>query len=827
MALLIAAPLGLFGLFGPPPAAVDAPPPGPAASACVGVWDAEVVDADTGEGVPNALVKLQPPRRSGALYARTDDHGRLHLEGLCAGRAEAWVTKPEHLAESRAVELTSGVTTTTIELVPLHAHHDHRVVIVHDETQSNVEASEHLSGADLAETRGEGLGDAISGMAGVTTLRGTAGGMAKPVIRGQLGRRNLIIFDGVPHAGQKWGLDHAPEVDPYAAGRISVIKGAATTRFGPDAIGGVVLVDPRPLPRAAGVTGEVSTMGSSNALGGGGAFRLDHAPARLPGFAWRAEGNFAQHRAALAPDYPLDNTGAQTWNAGARTGYLTDAVDVEAGYRLMRARAGICSCLRLSTTDEFADAIARARPPGADLFSPEFQIERPRQEIWHHLALARTRVQTGKAGELHASYAYQFNDRKEFDIVRDSISGPQLTLGLATHNAEGRWEHAAVDLGRDWALVGTVGAHVTQQANELDASITLIPDYLQWSGGPFVVERFVHDRLEVEVGARYEGLGRTAFLQERDFLGQSAGGRLDEGACSATGDGGAECRKTHHAPSVAAGILARPVARAPEFTMRVEANSSARVPAIDEQYMNGAAPSFPILGLGNSNLGIERTWGGTTTLQYDGDWFFAEGSGYANFIDDYIYFRPTPQEGQCAPLTCTARGPLPVFAFDPINALFGGGEVRLSLVAPNLPFEVSGTGSWVRATDLTNDGFVTFVPPDRYSLLGRYLWPDTKVSARGYLEINGTVVDKQRRFDREADFADPPPAYVLLGAAAGVEFPADDHRMRLSARGSNLLNRRYREYTSLLRYFADQPGWSVQLRFSVDFNLSPSTARHG
>ena len=79
-----------------------------------------------------------------------------------------------------------------------------------------------------------------------------ASGMGKPIIRGQDERRNLILFDRVRHAGQKWGVDHAPEIDPFAAGSITVIKGAGGIRWGPDAIGGVVLVDPLPLRRTPG-----------------------------------------------------------------------------------------------------------------------------------------------------------------------------------------------------------------------------------------------------------------------------------------------------------------------------------------------------------------------------------------------------------------------------------------------------------------------------------------------------------------------------------------------------------------------------------------------
>jgi iron complex outermembrane receptor protein len=800
---------------------LGAPPESPAGEhageACDSSWHVHVVDANTKEGVPRAEIELRTADDQ-TRFVRTDARGEAHVAGLCPGKLRVSVSEVEHSRKTGTVELAGASTDSVIGLEALHEHHSERVIIVHDDTPSTMADSEHLAGAELAATRGQGLADAISSMSGVTTLRGSAGGMAKPVIRGQIGRRNLIIFDGVRHEGQKWGLDHAPEIDPNAAGRITVIKGAATTAYGPDAIGGVVLVDPRPLPRAPGVAGEVGTFAMTNGLGGGGMFRLDHAPARAPGFAWRVDGNYARNRAFVTRDYPLDNTGAETWNVGARLGYLGDRVDVVAGYRLLRMRAGICTCLRVSTAEEFAASVARSRPVGADLYTADFALERPRQEIWHHLAMARMRADLGRAGELHATYAFQFNDREEYEQTRESVTGPQLSLGLATHTGELRYEHAAVPLGPSWTLVGTIGADVNHQVNRFDSASTLVPDYQQVSGGLFAVERFVSERLELELGARHVEFGRTADLEERDYLGQRAAGRLDVDACSETADGGARCRQRFHAPSATLGLLARPSRRVPELALRLDLNSSARTPAVDESYMNGAAPSFPLLGFGDSHLKVERTWGASAGLSYLGDWLRLEGSGFANYIDQYIYFQPQPQEGQCAPLTCTTRGPFPVFAFTSIDALFVGGEVRVDVRAPRLPLELSGDASWVRAWDLTHAGFVSLVPADRYGLRGRWLWPDTKVSARGYLEIGGTFVARQRRWDPAADFAPPPSAFVLLGGGVGVEFPRDELLMRLSLRGTNLLNARYREYTSLLRYFADEPGWGLQLRFAVEFS---------
>ena len=58
---------------------------------------------------------------------------------------------------------------------------------------------------------------------------------------------------------------------------------------------------------------------------------------------------------------------------------------------------------------------------------------------------------------------------------------------------------------------------------------------------------------------------------------------------------------------------------------------------------------------------------------------------------------------------------------------------------------------------------------------------------------------------------------ALLDAGAGIEVPARGQIINVSLRGTNLLNRRYRDYNSLLRYFADEPGWGLQLRVSMEF----------
>jgi iron complex outermembrane receptor protein len=81
--------------------------------------------------------------------------------------------------------------------------------------------------------------------------------------------------------------------------------------------------------------------------------------------------------------------------------------------------------------------------------------------------------------------------------------------------------------------------------------------------------------------------------------------------------------------------------------------------------------------------------------------------------------------------------------------------------------------------------------------------------------VNGSFVARQDRFDPAADLAPPPDAYALLGAALGMKADLEGQRLRFSVEGSNLLDARYRDYTSLLRYFADEPGLQLMVRLGA------------
>ncbi|MGH1344581.1 MAG: TonB-dependent receptor [Nannocystales bacterium] len=793
-------------------AALAAPP-------CEDSLEGRVIDENTGSSVPRVAVT------AGDQEVTTNDDGVFVLTAVCPGRVTVTASRADYSSRSQRVEVPAKAPVSLV----LRPHEvdvlDDVVVVAPAPKSLDTTANDALSDEELDDLRGRGLADALSSISGVNVLRGPAGGMGKPIIRGQVGRRNLILYDRVRHESQKWGLEHAPEVDPFGAETITVIKGAGGIRYGPDAIGGVVLIDPPPLPTDPGVTGEVHLVGTSNERRGTVATRIQGTHRFLPGLAWRAEGNVSRGAAGMTPQYPLDNTGTRVWNAGGSLGYQRRGFSLQTSYRHHAMKSGIFTGLRAETAEDFVAALGLGRPLGAEHYLRDYEIERALQEVTHDLAIVRGRAPLAKAGTLVATYAFQNNDRDEYDVVRDNISGPQLELDLRTHTAGLVFEQSPVALGGAALLEGDVGVSFANRRNRYEGSAPgFLPDYDEQAGGAFILERIVWERVELEGGARYDGMARRSVLDDRTFLPFRAQDRLPDDCTE--NDEGAVCQTPFHAASGSIGVGVHPVAAVPELVTSLDLSTAVRFPNSDEQFIKGAAPSFPFFSNGDGTLDPERTWTGGLTVGYANDWAFVEVAGYGSFIDDYIYFRVQPQQNEdrmapdfsdCAPLQCGIQGAFPLFAPEAVDALFYGGEAEGAIQPPGWPVRFDARASWVRGRQVRGGAPLTFVPPDHYDLGITYEWPDLGISEDGHVGVQASFVDQQRRFDLAADFAAPPPAYFVLGANAGIAVPLGEQRLTFSLTGQNLTNARYRDYTSLLRYYANEPGWDVLLRISLDF----------
>jgi iron complex outermembrane receptor protein len=121
----------------------------------------------------------------------------------------------------------------------------------------------------------------------------------------------------------------------------------------------------------------------------------------------------------------------------------------------------------------------------------------------------------------------------------------------------------------------------------------------------------------------------------------------------------------------------------------------------------------------------------------------------------------------------------------------------------------------VRAVDLATDRGLVMVPADRLEATARYM-PPLPVE-EPFVELSAEYVFEQTRSDPTAELAPPPDGYLLLDAAIGASFRVGGRVLHAGVEARNLLNTRYRDYSSLLRYYADEPGREVRLRLGLDF----------
>ena len=778
------------------------PPP------CTLSLDVHAVDAATHHPLSAVTVIV-----AGAYAGDTDDDGHRVATGLCAGDVTIDLDRADYLPAEVVLALTAS-RSIEVELTARPVE----VVVLEDTAPPppDMRATTTLSGAALERTRGKGLAEAVADVPGVTQL-GAGSGLAKPVVRGQFGRRLLLLVDGVRHRAQEWGLDHAPEIDPFVADRITVVRGAAGVQYGPDAIGGAVVIEPPRLPTAPGVRGDLHLIAGANPTGGTVAARVQGATADVRGLAGEVAGSFRRLAAPNTPDYPLDNTGSREWNLGAAVGYRRGTGEYRAAYSHYQAALGVCACLRLESSEDFYAQLDRAQPIGVENYRDDFTTDRPFQAVGHDLALARGAWTREGLGTITATLAFQHDLRREYDVVRQSTTGPQFQFRLTSGDLALALAHNPLHLTDHLHLRGEVGVVGVAQVHSF-TGLPLVPDHVAGGGGVYAIERLIGTTLDVEAGVRYDYLARTASIDRIDYLRLVRSGQLAMDACSGGVGDPVDCRSRFHTVSASVGVRR---ALSSAAAVKLDLSTASRPPNPDEQYLNGTAPTFPVLGLGKPDLGAETTYAATATFDYQSDRLAAQASAYVNRIDDYIEFEPAIGDDGQPIFDVLIRGTFPRFVTRPVDALFWGADGGVT-ARPWPWLEAAITAQAVRAKDRGDGSYLAFIPPDRLraAVTGRApcVGPLHDVEAT----VDVTAVARQDRTDLLTDLAAPPAAYALVGAEVAATVTAAAHPLRLALSATNLGDTRYRDYTSLLRYFADQPGRQVFLRVTGHFGATPS-----
>lgn len=635
-----------------------------------------------------------------------------------------------------------------------------------------------LAGDALARETRATIGETLARLPGVSsTFFGP--NASRPVLRGLQGERVRVLSDGIGSFDvSNTSVDHAVALSPFAADRIEVVRGPEVLLYGSSAIGGVVNLYDRRIPR--GVPEErvhVDALASYGTAAREGTIAGSVDVAVAPNVVVNATGSFLEARdqrvggfvfsralreEALAAGVDpgevnkrgrLDNTAARGFDVSGGASWFLGA-DSSAGVAVTRieSRYGVPNRLELPHDHEH-DGHGHEGHSHEDIT----------------LDMRQTRVDVRLDAGLGGGFLERLKLRGGFaDYVHDEIEeNGEIGTTFASKGGEVRLE--AVQREADgWK--GASGFQFLSRRLDARGEEAYLPPNRTHQFGLFTLQEFDLGVLKAEASGRFE---------RAEVRSEVAGFDRGFNAVSA---------------SVGASVgLGRGVRAGLAFT------HAERAPAAEELLADGPHFATQAYEVGDPTLAKERSDGIEATLRGRGEGWRADLAVYHTRFANFIYLAPTGAE----------EDELPVFAYGQDRARFTGfeldGDLRLARWRDG---ELRGTFllDWVKAT-LADGGPVPLIPPLR--LLAGVEADHGPFTGRVEVE-HATAQTRTAAFERPTD------AWTMVNLSVGWKPLGRDGRSILMVHANNLFDVDARRHASAIKDFAPLPGRDIRLsaRFS-------------
>ncbi len=651
-----------------------------------------------------------------------------------------------------------------------------------------------LTGENLTRELRSTIGETLARLPGVSSTS-FGPNASRPILRGFQGDRIRVLTDGIGSIDvSNTSVDHAVIIDPLLAERVEVLRGPAALLYGSSAVGGVVNVVDRRIPRALPANGyrvdalanygsaanERSIAGAADALVAGplvlhvdGSY-LKADDLRIGDFVLSRQAR----RDALASvglpqpgaDEPIDfaanaglrgrlpNTAVETWTAGAGAAIVTDGGTLGVSYGHYDSLYGL--------------PVRYATQPGQEQEAPRLDVVQNRYDLRADVTPRGSVIDAIRLRAAHANY-------RHFELEEDGA------VGTAFYNKglEGRLEVVQAKRG-GWQ--GASGAQYFSRAFNVVGDEAFLPRNDTQQTGLFTLQQYDDGRFKAEGGVRYENTTLTAKPQGDDrgfFAGQR---RFD------TWSG-----------SIGAGYALTDGVR-----IGLNGSRTERAPSAEELFANGPHAGTQAYELGNPNFRAEKSWGLEATFHAHNDAFSLDASAYYNWFDDYIY------ETRVADAVCEAATPagdiegLPCFQYNQAKARYYGFEAdasaRLATIGAHT-ITADLLGDYVHATVVDRNP-VPRIPPLR--LLGGLEARSDTSSAR--VEVEHAFAQR-----RVAPLETTTDAYTLVNASLSFRPWGDGDRRSILLAANNIFDVDARRSTSVLKDFAPLAGRDIRVTLRV------------
>jgi iron complex outermembrane receptor protein len=638
-----------------------------------------------------------------------------------------------------------------------------------------------LQGTDLTrELRGT-IGETLSRQAGVSSTS-FGPNASRPILRGFQGERIRILNDGIGSFDvSNTSVDHAVVINPQLAERIEVLRGPASLLYGSSAIGGVVNIVDKRIPRE--VPTEPVHLDVLGSFGSAATERNISGVVEVPvtdKIVLHADGSFAEsddlriggfvlsrpvRAAALASGDPavrdlavldgrLPNSAARTWAAGGGAAFIDADGELGFAYSHYDSLYGVPPRFDLATGD--GEAV-------------RLKVKQDRIDLRGQINAGGSFIDTIKFRFGYADYRHS-----ELDDA-GAIGTTFLNQGL-----EGRLEVAQTkrDIGSGtWR--GATGVQLFARRFEAIGDEAFVPRNDTLQAGIFTLQEVDFGAASVETAGRYERANVKASVS--DFRGAPVFSDRNFDLFS--------------------GSLGASFGFAQGWRLGVNLSHTERAPAAEELLANGPHAGTQAFEIGNPDFNKERANGAELILRGKGEGYSFEASVYYSRFSDYIY------EVQ----TGAVEDNLPIFQILQDNARYIGFEVQGSATLARLgdsEIKLDALADYTDAKILGGGGMVPRIPPLRM-LAG--------------IGVSGPVWDARAEIEhatsqtRLAAFETETAAYTLVNASISIRPFADRPNTAIVVSANNLFDVDARRHASFLKNFAPLAGRDIRvsLRFTI------------
>ena len=648
---------------------------------------------------------------------------------------------------------------------------------------------------EIQENSGSSIGELLEGQPGVSsTSFGSAA--SRPIIRGFDGVRVRILDSGIEALDvSSISVDHAVATEPLLLERIEILRGPSTLLYGSSAIGGVVNMIGREIPRSpVSKAGEVeggfkssydsassgeTTLGYIKAGGENWSMSVtgltrDNDDYEIPGHA-----ELNPHEGEEA-DGKLENSFVETdsYSIG-NTWFFNEGSYFGLSYSNYNSLYGVPGHAHEEEEGEEEEEEEEA-PTIVDLERKRFDAELVLIELLDWIKAARVRF---------GSTDYMHVESEGEHATRYDNEGWELR-GEIAHDSFASFDQ------------GVVGIQFADSDFSAIGEEAFTPDSNTQNQAIFISEHIHNGDLHWEFGARVENQTVDPDDQAVVPAGQATAGQ-------------ARNLGSYSDNALSLGVSAIwNFAENQSLTLSLQ--RSQRHPTSTELYSLGAHIATDQYEIGDAALGLETAYGIDLRHNYSaGNWSTTVSAFYTTF-DDYIYSRnlgtqttitndevDSPHFGESVDYDN--------YQFEAVDALFYGFEAEANYIAYKSAGSTVTVGllaDYVRATNEDDNTNLPRITPMRIG---------GKLRIENGAWVVGALLRQNFKQSKNAEFESETASFSELQFDLSHSTELEGGELTLFAQGRNLLDEDIRRHTSFIKDKAPLPGSSVNVGLSYKF----------